>query len=117
MREYIGNHKFVFVSNKIPNDNKFVKLCKEVKDGAGKERIDAVLEEVTNEGRSQEAVAVTANASVRTVQMMIDDLKTFELRDEAGISHFLKPIRHTDYFLAAKIVIFLNYKQCSRTIA
>lgn len=87
MREYIGNHKFVFVSNKIPNDNKFVKLCKEVKDGAGKERIDAVLEEVTNEGRSQEAVAVTANASVRTVQMMIDDLKTFELRDD-----FLKKI-------------------------
>ena len=87
MQEYIAKHQFVFFSNKLPDKNKFVSLCEEVKNGAGKDRIDAVLDEITQEGRPREDVVQPAPNTSRTTQMMIDDLKAFGLRAE-----FLKQI-------------------------
>ena len=43
MQEYIAKHRFVFFSNKLPDNNKFVSLCGEVKNGADNDRIDAEL--------------------------------------------------------------------------
>lgn len=82
MKEYIKEHEFVFVSNKTPVDNKFVKLCEEVNKGAGIARIDAVLGEITNEGRPMDVTATKPEASSHTTQKMIDDLNSFELREE-----------------------------------
>ena len=87
MQEYIAKHQFVFFSNKRPDDNKFVSLCEEVKNGADNDRIDAVLDEITQEGRPREGTTRPANNPGRTTQMMIDDLKAFGLRAE-----FLKQI-------------------------
>lgn len=86
-QEYIAKHRFVFFSNKLPDNNKFVSLCEEVKNGADNDRIDAVLDEITQEGRSREGTTQPANNPGRTTQMMIDDLKAFGLRAE-----FLKQI-------------------------
>lgn len=82
MSEYIKDHKFVFVSNKMPDDNKFVKLCKEVNDGAGQDRIDEVLNEITKDGRAKDATSTMQDASTCTTQNMIDGLRSFELREE-----------------------------------
>ena len=86
-QEYIAKHRFVFFSNKLPDNNKFVSLCEEVKNGADNDRIDAVLDEITQEGRPREGTTQPANNPGRTTQMMIDDLKAFGLRAE-----FLKQI-------------------------
>ena len=86
-QEYIAKHRFVFFSNKLPDNNKFVSLCEEVKNGADNDRIDAVLDEITQEGRPREGTTQPANNPGRTTQMMIDDLKAFGLRVE-----FLKQI-------------------------
>jgi hypothetical protein len=86
-QEYIAKHRFVFFSNKLPDNNKFVSLCEEVKNGADNDRIDAVLDEITQEGRPREGTTRPANNPGRTTQMMIDDLKAFGLRAE-----FLKQI-------------------------
>lgn len=82
MRQYIKEHEFVFISNKLPN-NRFVSLCKEVKEGAGDDRIDAVLDEITQEGRSH----LGAESPAQT-QIKINLLKEFGLKKE-----FLKKIR------------------------
>ena len=81
--EYIRNHKFVFVSNKQPAGNKIVSLCEEVKTvGQGESRIDQVLDEIINEGRPSSVPADSqTKTTTRTVQMMIDDLKGFDLRE------------------------------------
>ena len=80
MQEYIAKHQFVFFSNKRPDDNKFVSLCEEVKNGADNDRIDAVLDEITQEGRPREGTTLPANNAGRSTQMMIDDLKAFGLK-------------------------------------
>lgn len=82
MQEYIAGHKFVFISNKVPNDNMFVALCKEVQNGADNDRIDAVLDGITHEGRPKEGGETKKTSAGRTTQMMIDDLKAFALRAE-----------------------------------
>lgn len=87
MQKYIVDHKFVFISNKLPDDNKFVALCQEVQNGVDNNKIDAVLDEITQEGRPREGAAQPVKAIARTTQMMIDDLKMFGLRGE-----FLKRI-------------------------
>ena len=87
MRDYIAKHQFVFFCNKLPDNNKFVSLCEEVKNGADNDRIDAVLDEITQEGRPRESTTQPANNAGCTTQMMIDDLKAFGLRAE-----FLKHI-------------------------
>lgn len=87
MRDYIAKHQFVFFCNKLPDNNMFVSLCEEVKNGADNDRIDAVLDEITQEGRPRESTTQPANNAGRTTQMMIDDLKAFGLRAE-----FLKHI-------------------------
>jgi len=84
-KAYIDGHKFCFVSNKPLTDNKVVALCKEVNNGIGTDRIDAVLEAITQEGKLRKD---GENApAYRTVQQMIDDLKSYELRVE-----FLKKV-------------------------
>ena len=70
----------MFFSNKRPDDNKFVSLCEEVKNGADNDRIDAVLDEITQEGRPREGTTLPANNAGRSTQMMIDDLKAFGLK-------------------------------------
>ena len=80
MQEYIAKHQFVFFSNKRPDDNKFVSLCEEVKNGADNDRIDAVLDDITQEGRPREGTTLPANNAGRSTQMMIDDLKAFGLK-------------------------------------
>lgn len=87
MQRYIADHNFVFISNKLPDDNKFVALCKELENDTGKDQIDTVLDEITQEGRPRKREAQSTQATVRTTQMMIDDLKAFSLRGE-----FLKKI-------------------------
>ena len=80
MQEYIAKHQFVFFSNKRPDDNKFVSLCEEVKNGADNDRIDAVLDDITQEGRPREGTTLPANNAGRSTQMMIEDLKAFGLK-------------------------------------
>ena len=65
MQEYIAKHQFVFFSNKRPDDNKFVSLCEEVKNGADNDRIDAVLDDITQEGRPREGTTLPANNAGR----------------------------------------------------
>ncbi len=85
---YIDNHEFCYVCNKKADDNKFVELCEEVRSGANIEKIDRVLDEITQEGRPQKEEIEKSKS--RTVQMMIDDLKAFEFRRE-----FLKKVKFT----------------------
>lgn len=84
-RSYINNHQFCFVSNKPLTDNKLVELCEEVKKGARNDRIDAVLYEITQEGKSRKEGEKVPD--YRTTQMMIDDLKGYGFRVE-----FLKKV-------------------------
>lgn len=85
-REYIRAHKFCFVCNKPLTDNKLVSLCEEVKAGAGNDRIDTVLDEITKEGKPKKTG--DKQPDYRTVQMMIDDLKAYKLRAD-----FLKDVK------------------------
>lgn len=79
-RAYINSHRFCFVSNKPLIDNKLVALCEEVKKGAGNDRIDVVLGEITQEGKpKKEKEKVPGYISV---QAMINDLKGYALRGE-----------------------------------
>lgn len=84
-KAYIDGHQFCFVSNKPLTDNKLVALCEEVNNGAESDWIDAVLDEITQEGKPRKEGE--KEPDYRTVQMMIDDLKDYGLRVE-----FLKKI-------------------------
>lgn len=75
-KRYIDEHKFLFVSNKEYNDNKFAKFCIDFQNGSAQKGIDQVLDDITGEGKSRETTD-----KGRTVQMMIDDLKAFELKE------------------------------------
>lgn len=75
-KKYIDAHQFVFVSNKEFTDNKFVKLCYDLKSDSTPVNIDKVLDDITSEARPRKTPALG-----RTVQMMIDDLKSFELKE------------------------------------
>ena len=84
-KAYIDGHQFCFVSNKPLTENKLVALCDEVKKGAETDRIDAVLDEITQERKARKEGE--KEPDYRTVQMMIDDLKGYGLRVE-----FLKKV-------------------------
>lgn len=88
MLDYINNHEFVFVSNKGIGDNKVVKLCDELRNNAEGKHIDEVLDEITNEGRLGTDIGKKdGRTQYRSVQMMIDELKSFDLREQ-----FLKKV-------------------------
>ena len=89
MLDYIKGHMFVFVSNKQTADNKLSKLCDELRVNADVKRIDEVLDEITKEGKSDKGTgSEDGETKYRSVQLMIDDLKTFELKGE-----FLKKVK------------------------
>ena len=73
-RKYIEEHDFIFVSNRDFVDNKVAALCKK-ESVPNQATIDNTLDEITKEARPSET-----KPSVRTVQMMIDDLKSFDFR-------------------------------------
>lgn len=75
-KKYIDAHQFLFVSNKDFSANKFVKLCSDLKSASAQINIDQVLDDITNEAKPSKTLA-----QGRTVQMMIDDLKSFELKE------------------------------------
>lgn len=75
-RKYIEAHRFVFVSNKDYEDNKLAKLCHDLQTSTSKKSIDQLLDEITGEGKPRKTTT-----EGRTVQMMIDDLKSFELKE------------------------------------
>lgn len=83
-RKYIDEHEFVFVCNKRIDNNSFVKLCKALKDVGSTEKIDELLDAISQKGRSRTG---ENPSKYRTVQVMIDDLKRFGLKDE-----FLKKV-------------------------
>lgn len=88
MLDYIYNHEFVFVSNKVIGDNKVVKLCDELRNNAEDKHIEEVLDEITNEGRlGTDTGNKDGRTQYRSVQMMIDELKSFDLREQ-----FLKKV-------------------------
>jgi len=88
MLDYIYNHDFVFVSNKVIGDNKVVKLCDELRNNAEDKHIEEVLDEITNEGRlGTDTGNKDGRTQYRSVQMMIDELKSFDLREQ-----FLKKV-------------------------
>ena len=88
MLDYIYNHEFVFVSNKVIGDNKVVKLCDELRNNAEDNHIEEVLDEITNEGRlGTDTGNKDGRTQYRSVQMMIDELKSFDLREQ-----FLKKV-------------------------
>lgn len=88
MLDYINNHEFVFVSNKGIGDNKVVKLCDELRNNAEGKHIDEVLDEITNEDRwGTDTGKKDGRTQYRSVQMMIDELKSFDLREQ-----FLKKV-------------------------
>lgn len=90
-KKYIEEHQFVFVSNKDYVDNKFAKLCHDLQTNTSQINIDQVLDEITGEGKSRKTTT-----KGRTVQMMIDDLKSFELK-EAFLSRIsFETISQTD---------------------
>ena len=76
-KKYIEEHRFVFVCNKDFADNKFAKLCYDIQNNAEQISTDQVLDDITKESKSKENTTTKG----RTVQMMIDDLKSFELKD------------------------------------
>lgn len=89
MRDYIQNHDFVFVCNKKTADNKLQKLCDDLRAHSDTNSIDAVLDEISKEGKPvTESGDEVGKTKYRSVQMMIDDLKSFELKVE-----FLKKVR------------------------
>lgn len=88
MLDYIYSHEFVFVSNKVIGDNKVVKLCDELRNNAEDKHIEEVLDEITNEGRlGTDTGNKDGRTQYRSVQMMIDELKSFDLREQ-----FLKKV-------------------------
>ena len=90
-KKYIEAHQFVFVSNKDYVDNKFAQLCHDLQTSTSPISIDQVLDEITGEGKSRQTTA-----KGRTIQMMIDDLKSFELK-EAFLSRIsFESISQTD---------------------
>ena len=89
MLDYINSHDFVFVCNKQTADNKLPKLCDELRANADVKRVDDVLDEITKEGKTgKEKGDEEGMTKYRPVQMMIDDLKSFELKEE-----FLKRVK------------------------
>lgn len=88
MLDYINSHDFVFVSNKEVGDNKLVKLCDELRNNAGDKHIDEVLNEIIDEGLARTDVGKDeGKTKYRSVKMMIDELKSFDLREQ-----FLKKV-------------------------
>lgn len=85
-RAYINEHSFHFVCNKPFLSNKLVTLCGKLNNGDGNEIIDAVLAEITQEGKQKEEGEKEPRN--RTVQAMINDLKGYRLRAE-----FLKRVK------------------------
>lgn len=75
---YINTHKFHYVTNKVPINNVFYKLCQ--KKDIDLQAIDSVLDVITGEGRNFGKKKDHGN--YRSVQEIIDDLKTYELRRE-----------------------------------
>lgn len=75
---YINTHKFHYVTNKVPINNVFYKLCQ--KKDIDLQAIDSVLDVITGEGRNLGKKKDHGN--YRSVQEIIDDLKTYELRRE-----------------------------------
>lgn len=73
-KAYIDRHQFCFVSNKPLNDNKLVALCNEVKKGAGSDRIDAVLDEITQEGKPRKEGEMTVHEDDLALYNEIKDL-------------------------------------------
>lgn len=88
MMDYIKSHDFVFVCNKQTAGNKLQKLCDDLRANADVISIDTVLDEITKNGNTGKGTEVEEGKTKhRSVQMMIDDLKSFELKEE-----FLKKI-------------------------
>ena len=88
MMDYIKSHDFVFVCNKKTTDSKLPKLCDALRANADTNSIDALLDEITKEGKSVSKSGVeVGKTKYRSVQMMIDDLRNFELKGE-----FLKKV-------------------------
>lgn len=79
--DYINAHEFHFVSNKAPYDNDFYKLCQKVNKEKNLTAIDGVLDSITAEGRKTK-IKESTSPKYRSVQNIIDDLKTFDLREE-----------------------------------
>lgn len=83
MMDYIKNHEFVFVCNKKTADNIVKKLCDDLRAHSDINNIDAVLDEISREGKPvMESGDGVGKTKYRSVQMMIDDLKSFELKGE-----------------------------------
>ena len=83
MEVYLKQRNFIFISNKTPKDNKIYQLCSDINEGTGVEKVDQVLEEISNEQRkSSKSTEEVEKPKTRTVQMMIDDMRNFELRAE-----------------------------------
>ncbi len=83
MLQYINEHEFIFVSNMQVTDNKLCILCNKLHINADAKCTDELLKEISQEGRSAKSVKVNdEQITYRSVQMMIDDLKCFELRQE-----------------------------------
>lgn len=88
MLGYINSHEFVFVSNKGIVDNKVVKLCEDLRNNAKGKHVDEVLDEIINEGRTGTIEGKDkGQIKHRSVKLMIDDLKSFDLREQ-----FLKKV-------------------------
>ena len=88
MMDYIKSRDFVFVCNKKTTDSKLPKLCDALRANADTNSIDALLDEITKEGKSvTKSGDEEGKTKYRSVQMMIDDLKSFKLRGE-----FLKKV-------------------------
>lgn len=88
MMDYIKSHDFVFVCNKKTADNKLQKLCDDLRAHSDTNSIDAVLDEISKEGKPvMESGDGVGKTKYRSVQMMIDDLRNFELKGE-----FLKKV-------------------------
>lgn len=81
-KKYIEEHQFVFVSNKDYADNKLAKLCDDLQNNQAQDAIEQVLDDITKEGKPRET-----SVKGRTVQMMINDLMSFEFKEA-----FLKKI-------------------------
>lgn len=88
MMDYIKSHDFVFVCNKKTANNKLQKLCDDLRAHSDTNSIDAVLDEISKEGKPvMESGGEVGKTKYRSVQMMIDDLRNFELKGE-----FLKKV-------------------------
>lgn len=77
---YINTHKFHYVTNKVPINNVFYKLCQKNKEEVDLHTIDSVLDAITAEGRN--SGKKEGHGNYRSVREIIDDLKAYELRRE-----------------------------------